>query len=390
MSTSSDRLLAAAAAGDAATVRALLAAEPALAALPAAPQGTTALQLAAHRGHLAAVEALLDAGAPVDALDPASGTTALHWAAEGGHPAVVAALVARGAALDRRDGWYGMTPLGWATAVVVASKRHRDRPGAARALREAGAADDVFTELGARDLEAIRRRVAADRSALEQRNGFADDELTPLLWAAARGWEEGVLALVELGADLGARSALGLTPLAIALHRSHSESARALVTLGVKQDAATAVVGGTAAALTPEAAPELAPALASRLLFVAAMEGWGDVVAALVARGADPAIRMRRLLRESPLTATPLHLAARFDKPKAVKALVEAGAPIDAGPSDGAPTPLHVAAGEGHHRAVEALLACGARTDVKDPWFDATAAQWAQSSGDAQTAMLLR
>ncbi|MFT3914994.1 MAG: ankyrin repeat domain-containing protein [Anaeromyxobacteraceae bacterium] len=385
-----DRFLAAAAGGAAGAVRDLLASAPELVRHRDRPQGTTALHLAARHGHREVVQALLDAGAEVDALETASGTTALHWAAEVGHPSVVEALVARGASLELRDAWYGYTPLGWATAVAIVSKAHRDRAGAADALRRAGAQEDVFTALGARDAAALRRLVAADPARLEQRNGFADDALTPLLWAAGHGWDEGVEALLALGADTGARCALGLTPLGIALHRSHDGSARVLVGHGALQDVSTAVVGGSAATLTPEVAPELTPALATRLLFVAAMEGWGDVVEALVRRGAEPAHRMKRLLRESPLVATPLHLAARFDKPKAVKALAAAGAPLDAGPEDGAPTALHVAAGEGHHRTVEALLAAGARRDVLDPWFNATASQWAGSSGDSQTILLLR
>ena len=390
MTLDPDRFLAAVAAGDLAAVKAQVAAEPDLARYHDRPQGSTALHLAARRGHRAVVEALLDARAEVDALETASGTTALHWAAEVGHPAVVEVLVARGAALEARDAWYGLTPLGWATAVAVVSKAHRDRAGAAGVLRRAGAREDVFTALGARDAAALRRLVAEDPARLEQRNGFADDALTPLLWAAGHGWEEGVEVLLALGADGAARCALGLTPLGVALHRSHDGTARVLVGHGALQDVSTAVVGGSAATLTPQVAPELDAPLATRLLFVAAMEGWGDVVEALVRRGADPAHRMKRLLRESPLVATPLHLAARFDKPMAVKALAAAGAPLDAGPEDGAPTALHVAAGEGNHRAVEALLAAGARRDLVDPWFDATPAQWARSSDDHQTVLLLR
>ena len=58
--------------------------------------GATALMLAAHGGHAAAIAALLAAWAEVDAKD-IDGTTALMLAAQGGHAAAIAALVAAGA-----------------------------------------------------------------------------------------------------------------------------------------------------------------------------------------------------------------------------------------------------------------------------------------------------
>jgi ankyrin repeat protein len=63
--------------------------------------GGTALHFAAACQNRGAVEALLAAGAPVDAAD-ALGCTALHLAAQHGSAGVIAALLAGGAAADTR------------------------------------------------------------------------------------------------------------------------------------------------------------------------------------------------------------------------------------------------------------------------------------------------
>ncbi len=108
----SAELLAAAQAGDADTVRRLLAAgahanEPDEA-------GQTALHLAAQGGHLEAVHALLEAGADANARD-ANAWTPLFKAAynhelDCGYAPVVKALVEAGAEVDARI-FYGLTPL---------------------------------------------------------------------------------------------------------------------------------------------------------------------------------------------------------------------------------------------------------------------------------------
>ncbi|CAK9040004.1 unnamed protein product [Durusdinium trenchii] len=68
----------------------------------------TALHYAAERGHVAAVKALLAAGAAVNAVMN-SGDTPLHKAASGDHLEVARALVAHGASPDVKD-LNGFTP----------------------------------------------------------------------------------------------------------------------------------------------------------------------------------------------------------------------------------------------------------------------------------------
>src|SRR5205085_4514458 len=71
--------------------------------------GETALMTASRTGRVGAVQALLDAGAKVDAADR-RGQTSLVWAAADGHAAVVEALIRAGADVHARLK-SGFTPL---------------------------------------------------------------------------------------------------------------------------------------------------------------------------------------------------------------------------------------------------------------------------------------
>lgn len=142
-----------------------------------ATDGRTALILAAERGRLDLVRALLKLGA-----DPAvkartsphnmqamvdnisQERTALHAAAAAGHDKVVTALIDAGAAIEAKDE-RGETPLFLAAA--------NDCRAAVRVLIQRGA----------------------------QVNLKGDDNMTPLLYAAARGHSETGLALLAAGAD---------------------------------------------------------------------------------------------------------------------------------------------------------------------------------------------
>jgi ankyrin repeat protein len=384
-----DDFYASIAGNDAEAVRDALDADPSLVGARDRHLGSTPLHLAAFRGLTEIVRTLLELGADAHALERESGSTPLHWAAEGGHSEVVRLLLAHGADLEVRDGWYGLTPLGWATAVFWAPRKRRDRSATVQLLRTAGAHGDAFVELGANDLEALRRVVLADRSELARRLGFAGDEMSPLHWAGAYGREEAIGLLIELGADVAARTSVGLTPLGAALQRAQTGSAAAFLRAGFAGDESTAVVGGFVSAVEAAGA-SLTPALASRLLFAAAGEGHAEMVAALVRLGADPAARIRRLIGEFPLMATPLHVAAHQGREAAAKALLEAGAPPSAGAEDGTPTPLHVAAGEGHDVLVRLLLGHGADRAARERGYDATPSDWAASAGHRDLARALR
>ncbi|WP_306335131.1 ankyrin repeat domain-containing protein [Streptomyces sp. KL118A] len=87
-----------------------------------------------------------------------------------------------------------------------------------------------------------------------------------------------------------------------------------------------------------------------------------EVIAVLVAAGADPDARFVGAHHE-----TPLHWAASNDDVAALDALIAAGADIEAtGAVIGGGTPLADARGFGQWRAARRLLAHGARTTLQD------------------------
>jgi uncharacterized protein len=106
----------------------------------------TPLQCAARKGHLAAIVALLKAGARVDGAD-SSGLTPLMYAAVGGHTAATDVLLGAGADVHRASN-HGNTALHWASR-----NGHSD---AARVLLEAGARADVRDRDSKRPIDLVR------------------------------------------------------------------------------------------------------------------------------------------------------------------------------------------------------------------------------------------
>jgi uncharacterized protein len=179
----SEAVFAAVKAGDVVALRALLAADPALAS--AQEDGVSAVLLACYHRQSEARDALLQAGARVgpleaaalgrlDALDPdargADGFTALHLAAFFGGAGAVEALLAAGADPDAdAENPLRVRPLHSAVAA-------RDRD-AARALLEAGADPNVRQQGGYTPLHGAAHAGDAELVALLLAHG-ADPRLT--------------------------------------------------------------------------------------------------------------------------------------------------------------------------------------------------------------------
>jgi outer membrane protein assembly factor BamB len=138
-----------------------------VAAAPAPDDKGEALREAAHRGDVAGVRALLDAGTPVDA--PARhGQTALMYAAEAGKAEVVRLLLDRGADVNARNRFFDYAP--------VAGALRFGHVEIARLLLEKGATDAV---------SALDHAVETDDASLAEA-ALRTGRIEPLDLAAAR------------------------------------------------------------------------------------------------------------------------------------------------------------------------------------------------------------
>ena len=339
--------------GDATTVRALLASDADVNVRQG--DGATALHWAAHRNDLDAADLLIRAGAAVDAtndlgvtplwvattagsaamvarllearadpnITPGTGGTPLMIAARQGNVAVVKSLLAHGADVNAKEGAQRQTALMWAAA-----RRH---PQVVRYLLEAGA------DLHARTKSSRRHVLLCCQKSLGKTEGTVWIEqggFTPLLFAARHGDAASAELLVAAGAPVDAVAAVGTTPLVVAAQHGLNDVAAALLEMGADPDAAGA---GQAA------------------LHWAALRGDRELVETLLARGANPNVRLTRgsFLKHDRrafafdkflVGATPFVLAARRSDTEIMRLLAAGGADTSLPLQDGR-TAVMVAAG---------------------------------------------
>jgi ankyrin repeat protein len=283
--------------------------------------GATPLYLACENGNAEMIARLLRAGASPNVALP-SGETALMTAARAGSSGAVRALLARGADINAKEKLEGQNALMWAV-----SQRH---PDVVQVLIEAGA--DIGARSRTRQELVIAERREDDGGApgaYVPEGGF-----TPLLFAARVGDIDSARRLLSAGADVNEAKPDGATILVVAAHGGHAEFSKFLLEKGADPNAAGA--GYTA-------------------LHAAILRSLPDLVEALIARGADVNARLAKgtverrqskvfTLEASLVGATPFFLAAKFNEPKIMRMLADAGADPLAGLKDGT-TPLMVAAG---------------------------------------------
>jgi uncharacterized protein len=290
--------------------------------------GTTPLHLACTNRSAAMVDRLLAAGASASAT-LLSGETVLMTCARAGDANAVKALLAHGADVNAREHEHQQSALMWAVA-----QRH---PEVVRLLVEARA------DIRARSLAYAQTVVGeqTQRAGREELNyTVARGGATPLLFAARVGDVESARLLLKAGADANDSQPDGVSAVVLAAHSGNGPVAALLLEHGADPNAAGSGYAALHAAI-----------LRSDL----------DLVKVLLARGANPNLRitkgtpMRRDTTDWNLPATligstPLLLAARFLEAEIMPVLVAAGADPALTMANGADAVM-LAAGMGSSRS---------------------------------------
>jgi len=296
-------------------------------ALPFAA-GATPLIDAVKREDGAAVNALLDRGAAVDAAE-ADGTTALHWAAQLDDAAIVTVLLDAGANVSVANR-FKVTPLELAANNGNAEILERLLAGGAdaNARSREGQTPLMSAALNGR-VGAVDALLAhgADVHAAESYRGQ-----TALMLAAGEGNVEAMRSLIAAGASVGARSKSGFTALLFATRNAQLDAVRLLLDHGA--DANDLAPDGTTA------------------LNVAIVNAFYEVASVLLDHGANPNLPDAR--------ASPLHSIAWLRKPGATDRAAGVGELATAAPRPtGKVTSLELA---------QKLLDHGADPNVRVDW----------------------
>ncbi len=238
-------LIEAAKAGDRAAVLALI--EKRADVNAPEPDGTTALHWAAHHGDVELVQRLIRAGANAKAVND-YGATPMSEAAVLADPILLGALLEAGADVEspNADGQTALMVVArtsrveaarllisrgakvntfekWRGQTALIWAAAQNQPAMVRALIAAGANVNVQATVNN-----WARQVTAEPRAIHRPSGG----LTPLLYAAREGCVDCVAALVEGGADINQPDPEGITPLLLAIINMRFDAAAALIQRG--------------------------------------------------------------------------------------------------------------------------------------------------------------
>lgn len=287
---------------------------------------------ASHEGNLRKVRKLLAQGADVNASDPdRTGDTSLICAVDGFHLEIVDLLLANNADVNAKNS------NGYTALCVVATKGSKALP-IIKLLLKSGANIDLGPTLGNDGagvtplyLAAIQGSNAVIKCLIKNSasaNGkLESDNTTMMHGAAAKGDQETVRLLYDIGVALDAPRNDGNTPLHIASIVGNLDAAKALIDLG----ASIENLGGDG--VTP--------------LWNSVSNGRGALVELLLARGACHTPKCTNL--------TPLHVAAMNGLDDILLMLIHAGASVDV--KNDSHTPIEYALGKGHKNTVDILNA---------------------------------
>ena len=169
---------------------------------------------------------------------------------------------------------------------------------------------------------------------------------TQLMTAAERGQLKRVRALLEVGADVDARSSVGITALALAAGAGHLEVVRVLLRAGANPN----IFGGTFHG---------GPFAIWNASLNRCNKDWLEIFQAMLTAGVEinPAIG---------IYMSPIGVAIRKDDPVMIKALLLKGADVNLIDPETGETPLIFAAQYSRPEVVNVLLDAGAEINAKD------------------------
>jgi ankyrin repeat protein len=353
--------------GDVQGLRALLDEHPDKRFIRDKPYEWTLLHAAASRDQnsnvpkdaLGVVNLLLERGLDPNALERGDRTYAMHWAAAAGDLAVVRRLADAGGDLIGHGDDHELEIIGWATCWEGCDDdAHR---AVANFLISRGAHHHVFSAIAMGLGDEVRRIVAANPGALNQRMSRNENHQSPLHFALRMNRPEMVALLIELGADPLAVDASGNPPAAYAhqpgIDRPIMESVRDMTLAELD----SAIRGHRAANVT--------------MMDLVAALSLGDLEMAERLIEANP-----ELVAAHGASSGALHMMAMRNDARAARWLLDHGADVNGlwTQWESRVTPLHLAAGGGHVGAVRVLLDAGASTTILDSRFESDALGWAR------------